>query len=255
MQAAEAFQKAKVAAQRAISLDSTLAEAHVSLASVYQNHEWNWTLAEREFKRAIELDPDYSTAHQWYGYLLAALRRKSEALEQMELARKLDPLSPIPHAGFGRILYWGRDYRRSVSSYQRALALDSGFVPASLGIAFPYQMLGRHQEAIDAIGRARTLTGGRHPVVVPLLVSLYAAAGNRDRALAYLRGLRAQNAERSVPPELMTLIHLSLGDGNEAMTSLARALPVAHPLWSPCRWNRRSTPFVPTRSSRRCLRR
>ncbi|MBC7791237.1 MAG: protein kinase [Anaerolineae bacterium] len=230
MQPAEAFQKAKVAALRAISIDSSLAEAHASLANVYQNHEWNWTLAEREFERAIQLNPNYSTAHQWYGYLLAALRRNTEALVQMELARRLDPLSPIPHTGFGRILYWGRDYQRSVTSYQAGLAMDSAFVTASLGIAFPYQGLGRYKEAIDAIERARTLTGGRHPAVVPILASLYAAAGQRDTALAFVRSLAGQKSGRIVPPEFIALVHLSLGERKEAMTALERAFAARSPI-------------------------
>jgi TolB-like protein/DNA-binding winged helix-turn-helix (wHTH) protein len=122
--------KARAAALRALELDETLAEAHASLALVQENYDYNWYAAEKEFRRAIQLDPDYATAHQWYAENLAWQGRFEEALAQSERARQLDPISVIIAADDGAILYYARQYDRAIEQCRRALDTDASFTRA-----------------------------------------------------------------------------------------------------------------------------
>ena len=116
--------KARAAALKALQLDDTLAEAHSSLALIAENYDYDWQTAEKEFKRAIQLDPGYATAHQWYAEYLSWMGRFEEALVESEKARQLDPLSMIIAADHANILYYARQYDRALAQSRAVLDMD-----------------------------------------------------------------------------------------------------------------------------------
>jgi len=124
----DSFPKARAAAEKALALDDSLAEAHVSLAMVRACYDWDWNGAEQEFRRAIELNPNYATAHQWYGLLLASLMRFPEAEREVRRAQQLEPLSPIINVGVAEVLTWERRYDEAIVEYKKVLELDPSFL-------------------------------------------------------------------------------------------------------------------------------
>ena len=123
----DVFPKAKAAVSRALEIDSTLAEAHVSLAFILQHYEWNWLEAEKEYKRAIELDPGYATALHWYGLLLLTMRRDEEAVATSESATRLDPLSLPIGASLGTVYFVMRQYEKAEAQCMKVIEMDSSF--------------------------------------------------------------------------------------------------------------------------------
>jgi tetratricopeptide (TPR) repeat protein len=152
--------KAKAAAERALELDETLAEAHASLARVLAAYEWDWAGAEREFKRAIELNPRYAVAHQWYGGYFEARGRHTEAIAERKLALELDPLSLIINFELGLAFYYARDYDRAIGQFQKTLELDQNFRPARMFLPAAYEQKGMYEEAIAEFKKAIPLKGG-----------------------------------------------------------------------------------------------
>ena len=124
---AEFVQQARAAAQKALQLDEGIAEAHTSLALITENYDWDWPLAEKEYRRAIELNPNYATAYQWYAEYLTWLGRFDEAARESERARELDPLSLIIAADNGMIFYYSRQYDPSITKLDAVLEMDPDF--------------------------------------------------------------------------------------------------------------------------------
>jgi len=126
----EFMPKARAAALRALQIEQNLAEAHTSLALIAENYDYDWQTAEKEFKRAIQLDPGYATAHQWYAEHLSWRGRFDEALAESERAQQLDPLSLIIATDHGAILYFSRQYDLAIEQFRSVLAMDPSFSPA-----------------------------------------------------------------------------------------------------------------------------
>jgi TolB-like protein/DNA-binding winged helix-turn-helix (wHTH) protein len=143
--------KAHAAAIKALQLDEKLPEAHVALALVAESYEYDWTTAEREFRRAIELDPNYSTAHQWYGEGLSWQGRFAEALAESDRARRLDPVSLIVASDRGAVLFRAREYDRAIAQYRAVLEMDPRFIHAFDYLLFSYIRSGRFPEALNEI--------------------------------------------------------------------------------------------------------
>ena len=144
----EFMPKAKAAALNALALDDSLAEAHASLALVAENYDYDWQTAEKEFRRAIQLNPDYATAHQWYAEYLAWQGRFDEALAESERARQLDPMSLIIATDRGAILFYARKYDRAVDQFRAVLDMDPGFGNARGFLAATYVQQGKFAEAL-----------------------------------------------------------------------------------------------------------
>ena len=155
----DSFPKARAAAEKAIALDDSLAEAHVSLAMVRESYDWDWVGAEQEFKRAIELNPNYATAHQWYGLFLASLGRFQEAELEVRLARKLDPLSPILNMALPEVYTWERRDDDAIAEYKKIIALDPGFRGAYGNLGYLYERKRMYREALEQEQRESTLAG------------------------------------------------------------------------------------------------
>ena len=143
----EFIPKARAAALKALQIDETLAEAHASLAVIAQNYDWDWQTAEKEYRRAIQLDPDYATAHQWYAECLGFQGRFDEAFAESERARKLDPLSLIIAADYAALLYFSRQYDRSIEEFRRVLEMEPNF-PRAYVVIFPLVEKGLFAEAL-----------------------------------------------------------------------------------------------------------
>ncbi len=223
--------RARAAARRALALDSTLAEAHAALALVVQNHDWDWQTAEREFRQAIALNPNYATAHHWYAEHLMWRGRFDEALQESERALLLDPLSLIIAADHGAILYYARQYDRAIRRFRSVRAVDPTLsrayllvsvyadhgmidqalaeeerwrplVPAPIhwsALAYIYGRNGRTEEARHAIQElARTSKG--EPLQARVFAWSYAGMGDREQTLAWLEKAYAEHSG-----ELVTL--------------------------------------------------
>ncbi len=144
----EFMPKAKATALKALALDDSLAEAHASLALVAENYDYDWQTAEKEFRRAIQLNPDYATAHQWYAEYLAWQGRFDEALAESERARQLDPMSLIIATDRGAILFYARKYDRAIDQFRAVLEMDPGFSNARSFLAACYVQQGKISEAL-----------------------------------------------------------------------------------------------------------
>jgi tetratricopeptide (TPR) repeat protein len=177
----EANPKAKEAAIRALALDDTLAEAHATLAFVKTSYDWDWPSAEREFKRAIELNPNYATAHQWYSNLLDGTGRVDEAIAEAKRAQEADPVSPIISTATGQALYFARRHDQAIEPLRKALEMDPSFWLAHRLLAMVYEQSGRYEEAIAEGQKALSLTEGA-PSGLAVLGHAYAAAGRRADA-------------------------------------------------------------------------
>jgi len=218
----EAMPKAKAAAMRAIEIDDGLAEAWASLGAVRWWFDWDWEGAEEAYRRAIELNPNYATAHDGYAMLLSARGRFDEAVAQISKAADLDPLSLIIAVHAGWPFYFARDLESAIRRFRKALELDDKFIPAHgwLGMALGQQR--RYAEAVDAFGRA--LEVDRIPILTAMLAHTHAIAGARDQALALLQGLTEEAKSRYISPYDIAVIHAGLGDTAAAIAKLREGL-------------------------------
>ena len=157
--AAETYSLAKAAVTRALALDDELAEAHASLANILKHYEWDWAGAEEQFKRAIELEPRYPTAHQWYAELLSNVGRHEEAMAEIRRAIDLDPLSLIANAVHANLLYFARQYESSIEMCQRVLDMDRNFPEVYVYLKRSYEQTGQYALSIDARQMRRRLLG------------------------------------------------------------------------------------------------
>jgi tetratricopeptide (TPR) repeat protein len=213
--------KAREAAVRALQTDDELPEAHVALALILENYDWDWNSAEKEYRRAIELNPNYATAHHWYAEFLTWQGRFDEALRESESARRLDPLSLIIAADRGAILYFARQYDRSIEQFQNVLEMDPSFGRAHLGID-AYMQLGRFDEALAKVEEWRRLSGDGTNIR-SRLVYIYGRTGQKDKARAELRKLEAMNAARPQDPVAMAVAYIGIGNNEAALSSLEKA--------------------------------
>jgi TolB-like protein/DNA-binding winged helix-turn-helix (wHTH) protein/Tfp pilus assembly protein PilF len=179
----EAIPKARAAALRATQLDDSLAEAHTSLALIAENYDYDWQTAEKEYRRAIELDPQYATAHQWYAECLAFQGRFSEALAESERARQLDPLSLIIATDHAAILYYARQYDRAIEQFRAVLAMEPKFLRAHM-VVYPYVEKGMFPEALAETDRWRHGDGSPVSEVEAYVYGRWGKQQQAKRALA-----------------------------------------------------------------------
>jgi serine/threonine-protein kinase len=217
----EAYPKAKAAALKAMQLDQNLAEPHSSLARVLEDYDWDWSGAEREHQRAIELNPNYATARHWHAYGLGLRGWNKEALAEIELARTLDPLSPIINAEVASILYWGRQYDQAIVEARKALELEPNSLPAHLYLGEIYLTKGMYKDALAEFQIVLTLDR-TDPRTSAYLAAAYAAAGNREEALRMLGRLKQQSKREYTSPYLIAYVYVWLGDKNEAFAWLQK---------------------------------
>jgi len=218
--AEECAPKARAAALRALELDEQLAEAHVSFAVITQEYDWDWETAEREFQRAIELDPNYATAHHWYGEHLALRGRFEEAFAEMDRARQLDPLSLIIATDNGVFLYFSRQHDRAIEQLRAVLEREPNF-PRAYMLAYVYVQTGRFAEALALVERWQRIDDG--PWVFAVLAYVHGRSGEPEEAQRALERLRSFSRTRSSDPGPLIIAHLGMGHLQEALALLEKA--------------------------------
>ena len=216
------MQEARVAAERALKIDPSLAEAHVSLGSVAGLYEWNWSASERHFRRAIELNPSYPTAHQWHGYdFLTPQGRLEEAIAALERAHHLDPLSLIITTCLGTVYDIARQHERARAYYDKVFELDDTFVRAHLSAGRSYLHQGMFDQAIAAFQRARELTPNS-PVPLALMAHAYNVCGATVEAARLREALDRCRSTNSISSYLLARAHFGY-DHDRAFELLEQA--------------------------------
>jgi TolB-like protein/DNA-binding winged helix-turn-helix (wHTH) protein len=223
MPPADAYPKAKAAALHALELDETLAEAHTTLAEAEHEYEWKWADAEREFHRAIELDPNSAIAHKSYAEFLMHGARSAEAICEMERARDLDPLSLIVNTLVGFAYSNARQYDRAIEEYEKVIQLDPQFAPAHYFLGGALTNVRQYDQAIAHLQKARDFTHGASLMSAGLARG-YALAGRREQAQQSLRELQLRGMHHYVSPYGLAQVYAALGDKSGALDMLDRAL-------------------------------
>ena len=241
----EAYPKAREAALRALELDDTLAEAHTSLARIKAEYDWDWSGAESEFQRAMELNRNYPTAYQMYGLILSTMGRPEEAIAIYKRGLELDPLSPVINGALGEAFYYTRQYDQAIEQLQKTLELDPNLHPARAFLADAYLHKSRSKEATEELEKHLVIAEGRVWALAELGYA-YAVAGRRPDALKLLDELNQQSRDKFVPADAMAQIYVGLGEKDKAFEWLEkgyerRSLGLAgvdlkvDPVWDPLR--------------------
>jgi TolB-like protein/DNA-binding winged helix-turn-helix (wHTH) protein/tetratricopeptide (TPR) repeat protein len=218
----EAFPKAKAAAIKALELDSTLGEAHNSLAFVLDAFDWDLDAGGKEFRRAIELNPGYATAHHWYAWHLSLLGRFDEAIAEMRKAENLDPLSLIINADVAELLVIAHHYDESIAQSRKTIEMDPNFALAHNQLAQAYLQKHMYGEAVPELQRALQLSGGS-PTIIANLARAYVASGKRNEATRLLNDLKERSIHGYSNGSEIATIYASLGDTDQAMKWLEKA--------------------------------
>jgi TolB-like protein/Tfp pilus assembly protein PilF len=218
---AEFMPKARAAALRALELDESLAEAHAALALIVQNYDWDWQTAGREFRRAIELNPNYATAHHWYAEHLAFLGRFDEALREGERASQLDPLSLIIASDQGVILYYSRQYDRAIEQFRAVLDMDPGFSRAGM-MTQAYVEKGLFKDAL-AFMESRRRMAEDGPWTWATLAYVYGRAGQPVQARRALVKLEELNRHQQLDPGPFLAAYTGMGDKELAFAWMEKA--------------------------------
>ena len=238
----DAFPKAKRAALQALEFDDTSAEAHRSLAHVHFEFDHDWEAAEREYTRAIELNPKHPGAHHWYSRFLAGMGRQEESLTHAETAQELDPLSLIINTWVGLCHYLARRNDLAIAEYQKALELGPNFTAGHWHAGWAFEQTGRYEEAIAHAQRAVDLSGGR-PTYIASLGHAYAIAGNHEEAREILAQLDEESKTRHVSAYHVAVIHGALGEIDEGFRWLDLAFEEQSPWVGYMRVDPRLDPF------------
>jgi tetratricopeptide (TPR) repeat protein len=227
----DACSKAKAAATRALEVDDTLAEAHASLADIKRFYDWDWAGAEREYRRAIELNPNYPTAHQWYAEFLSAMGRHDEAIREMERAEELDPVSVVVKNAYGWVLLFARQYDEAIAACRKVIELDPGYGEVYSQLRRAYEQKGMYAAALSADVRFRKFkTSARlsNDVFNPAPISN--AKSYWQKMLLLARQDLKDNVEAS--RFRMVEIYAQLGEKDQAFEWLEK-LYEEHHFWMP----------------------
>jgi tetratricopeptide (TPR) repeat protein len=212
----EAYPKAKAAALKAVKLDNALGEAHNSLAFLLDGFDWDLDSGGKEFRRAIELNPGYATAHHWYAGHLALLGRYDEAIAEMKKAESLDPLSLIINADLAELLVLSHSYDESIQQSRKTIEMDPNFAMAHNQLAQAYLQQHMYKEAVVELQKAVQLSGGS-PTCIANLARAYALSGRRNEALTLLSDLKTSAMPGFSHASEIAAIYVSLGNMDAAM--------------------------------------
>jgi TolB-like protein/Tfp pilus assembly protein PilF len=224
----DAFPKARAAATEALKLDETLAEAHACLAYVSLLYEWDWEAAEAGYLRALSLDPNYALGHMWYAIFLSSMGRERESVAAADRALTLDPLSLIVGALRGWVLYLHGDHELAIEQCQETLQLDPSFYPAHMFAARAYVRSGRCEEALNAFEEALRHSTNKSSMQ-PEFAFFLARCGQRERALEIMENIQRDRPDDYFLPINLAVIHIGLGNVDEALTLLERAVEERYP--------------------------
>lgn len=206
--------KARAAALRAIELNEHCAEAHAALGYIFSRFDWNWDEADREFRRAIEISPEYTTAHHWYALHLVTMRRSNDAIAQIRIAQKLDPASPILNTDTALVLFYSRRYDEAMKEALKVIQSDSSFGLAHRTLGMIYSAKGMYSHALTELSLAAKLLNN-DPWSLAEIGRCYALLGDREQALVKLDELEELSRHRFVSPSARALLAASLSDKRE----------------------------------------
>jgi eukaryotic-like serine/threonine-protein kinase len=219
---AEAFQRARAAAVKALILDDTLPEAHTSLGLIKLNHDWDWSGAEREFKRAIELNPNYPTPYHWYSHYLIVMDRIEESLIMSKRGLELDPLDLEMNAHLAWHHYMARQYDQTIEQCLQTIAMDPNFHETYWFLGWAYARTGQYAKAVDAVQKAIALSGGSSEMTAELGYA-FAVSGKNEEARRILSELKELSEREYVSPYFLALIYTGLGEKDQALEWLEKA--------------------------------
>ena len=217
----ETLPKAREAALKALALDDTVAEAHTSMAHILMYYDWDWQKAQEEFRKAIELDSNYSTAHQWYAEYLTGMGRFDEAMPEMRRALELEPTSIMLSLMIGWVSLTARNYDAAIEQYQRTLEMDPQYAQTHFALATAYRLKGMYPESVAEFQKWAALTG-KSDLLETYLADVYAGWGKQREARKALRRLEERSKHHYVPLGYLAYIYASLGDEDRAFQSLEK---------------------------------
>jgi TolB-like protein/Tfp pilus assembly protein PilF len=219
---AEAFSTAKAAARKALDIDDSLAEAHISLAYALFRGDWKWADSEREFRQALAMNPRSAQGHQWYASLLVAEGRADEAIAHTKSAQELDSTSLIIRSHFGFVYFFAHRYDDSIMTCQKVLELDPTFFAVRRYLGQAYAQKGKYEQAIAEFQKAVAGSGGS-PLIRAELAHTLAIGGKKDEAQKILAELKQLATERYISPYHIAMIYAGLGNKDEAFNWLEKA--------------------------------
>lgn len=221
----EAMEKARVAAQKALAIDDALAEAHTSLAFVYWHYDWDWPAAEKEFQRALQLNPSYPTAHHWYALYVLSQGRMNQALQEIRVAQQTDPLSLIINTDAAEMLFFARRYDQAIEQANKVLEMEPRFPVARIVLVWCLLEKRDYEASLGEAKKAVHLIAGDSEVESNLAVT-YAAVGDKNNARKVLRDLRMQAESLQLDPILIGFAqaYALLGENDEAFRVLDQDL-------------------------------
>jgi len=218
----EIYPRAKKVAQKAVEIDDTLAEAHTSLASI-ADRGWDWEGAEREFKQAIELNPNYATAHHWYAIYLMYMARLDEAIEEIKRARGLDTLSLIINRNVALVFYYARQYSQAIDAVQKTLEMDPSFSLTHATLGRVYLQKSMYEEALAEFQKERELLGVWDQQLESWLGITYAKMGKGGDAQKVLDDLIKRSKQAYLSPCCIALVYFALGEKDQGFKWLNKA--------------------------------
>lgn len=216
-----AFEEAKKATARALEIDDTLAEAHATRAFVKEYYEWDWAGAGEEYRKAIDLNPNYATARQWYGMYFMKLGQFERARGELKRALRFDPQSLIINADLGLPFLFKGQYAEAVEQYRKVLETDQDFIWARFFLGWTYERSGRFPEAIAEFQKAKLIDD--RPEVSAMIAQTYAVSGRRDEAVRILNSLEEQSKHHYISAYYLALIYAGLDDKERAFRWLEKA--------------------------------
>ena len=218
----EAIPKAKAAALKALEMDDTFAEAHTSLAFMKLNYDWDWSGAEKEFKRAIELNPNYDNAHHWYSHYLTAMGQTEESLAESKRALALDQLGLIINVHLGWHYFYARQYDLAIEQFRRTLEMDPNYGLTHWYLGMTYGQKAMFAEAITELRQAKELLPGNVGVEADM-GHAYAVSGNREEAQKVVDELKELSKRRYISSYHIALVYTGLGERDQAFEWLEKA--------------------------------
>ena len=216
-----AFEEARKATDKALEIDDTLAAAHASLGFVKEYYEWDWIGAGREYQKAIDLNPNYATAHQWYGMYFMKLGQFERARRELKRALRFDPHSLIINADLGLPFTFKGHHEEAVKQYQKILEIDQDFIWARFFLAWTYEKSGQFAEAIAEFQKAQLIDG--RPEVSAMIANVYAVSGRRNEAVRILDSLLEESKHSYISAYYIALIFAGLDDREGALRWLEKA--------------------------------
>jgi eukaryotic-like serine/threonine-protein kinase len=218
----EAYPRANDAARRALELDDQLAEAHTSLGYIKTHYDWDWINGEKEFQRAIELSPNYATAHEFYGVALMRMGRLEQAIAENKSAVEIDSLSPVINRNLGLAFYMARQYDRAIDQERKTLELDPNFISALNDLGRAYFQKSMYKESVAELKKALVISAGNTQALAGL-GRAYAAEGKREEAQELLVQLVETSKQKYVPALPIAVIYVSLSEKDKALDWMEKA--------------------------------